>query len=83
MKKKRLIQQRRGASQEFTDGSEGPGGIGGFDQVPPQVPGAEPGPKSADDLIHLEEEMWGQFSQTGFWRSSSQTQTQTQTQRHE
>lgn len=64
--KKYLIQQRKNVSQDFTDGSVGPA-MEGFEahEMTDDVANGE-------DLMKLEEEMWGRFNQTGFWRSSSQ-----------
>ncbi|XP_038879203.1 uncharacterized protein LOC120071168 [Benincasa hispida] len=67
MKKKCLIQQRKAVSMDFTDGSVGP--------PPMESVEAHKRPNDVadvEDLKKLEEEMWGRFNQTGFWRSSSQ-----------
>ncbi|KAA0058153.1 hypothetical protein E6C27_scaffold274G004700 [Cucumis melo var. makuwa] len=63
MKRKYLIQQRKAVAMDFTDGSVGPI-IDSF--------GTHQTNDVADseDLKKLEEEMWGRFSQTGFWRTS-------------
>lgn len=66
MKKKFLIQQRKAASMDFTDGSVGPA-MESFEAHKTTNDVAD-----VEDLKKLEEEMWGRFNQTGFWRSSSQ-----------
>ncbi|KAG6587694.1 hypothetical protein SDJN02_15386, partial [Cucurbita argyrosperma subsp. argyrosperma] len=66
LKRKCLIQQRKAVSQEFEDASVEPA-LESFEATKQANDAAH-----GEDMNKLEEEMWGRFNQTGFWRSSSQ-----------